>query len=203
MFLDEAQCLFFTGQCDVRAVSAFLKIIDDKLLSSLLSRDFTSQHADTQVKACEAGKGKCQESNNTSSTVCYLSTPRLSHLLSQSFGGGPFDGQLGSVLYGGGLLGEAEVADLGIVVVRHQHVTSCQVSMDEVVGLQVLHGFTHITVTGEMMRGGWMTKILTTHRCVCIYYFIYVDIFVAVVTTSIISSCQDTPNDNYSASLIH
>lgn len=78
--------------------------------------------------------------------------PAAAHLLSYGLGRGPLDGQLARVLYARRLLGEAEVADLGDVVVGHQHVAGGQVPVHEVVGLQVLHGFAH--VTGRTQRDG-------------------------------------------------
>lgn len=81
-------------------------------------------------------------------------------LLSEGFWGRPLDGQLGCVLDGGRFLGETEVADFGNVVFRNQHVSGRQVSVDKVVGLQVLHGLTDIS--GR--RSGTEDMIIWTGR---------------------------------------
>lgn len=87
-------------------------------------------------------------------------TGRTLDLLSESLWGRPLDGQLGSVLDGGGLLGKTKVTDFGNVVFRNQHISSGQVSVDEVVGLQVLHGLTDIS--GKCSQTG--DKQLQTQR---------------------------------------
>lgn len=71
-------------------------------------------------------------------------------LFLQSFGRRPFDGQLGII---GNLrihFGQAEVADLRHIFARHEHVTSCQVSVNQLFGLQILHPLTHITASTHM-----------------------------------------------------
>ncbi len=69
------------------------------------------------------------------------------YLLSQRLRRGPFDGQLGRVLSGRCLFGQSEVADFGDVIIGYEHITSRQISVHEVTGLQILHGFTDVTET--------------------------------------------------------
>lgn len=66
------------------------------------------------------------------------------NLFFQSFGRRPFDGQLGVIINLWIHLGQAKVADLGHVIARNQHITSCQVSMNQLFGLQVLHPLAHV-----------------------------------------------------------
>lgn len=85
-----------------------------------------------------------------------LLTP--THLFPESFGGRPLDGQLGAVRHLPVRLGQAEVADLCHGVIRDQHITSGQISVNQLLGLQVLHPLTHITKkTKKKVRGVAMT----------------------------------------------
>lgn len=72
------------------------------------------------------------------------------NLFPQSFGRCPFDGQLSII---GNLrihFGQTKVTDLRHIFARHEHVTSCQVSVNQLFGLQILHPLTHITASTYM-----------------------------------------------------
>lgn len=68
-------------------------------------------------------------------------------LFLQSFGCRPFDGQLSVIRNLWVHFGQAEVTDLCHIFTRHKHVTSCQVSVNQLFGLQILHPLTHITAS--------------------------------------------------------
>ena len=67
------------------------------------------------------------------------------YLLPESFWGRPLDRQFGIICGLCVRLGQAKIADLGHNVIRDQHITSCQVPVNQLLGLQVLHPFTHVT----------------------------------------------------------
>lgn len=66
------------------------------------------------------------------------------NLFLESFWGRPSDGQLGIIWHLWVRLSQAKIADLCHNVVRDQHVTSGQISVNQLLGLQVLHPFTHV-----------------------------------------------------------
>lgn len=94
------------------------------------------------------------------------------HLFLQSFGGGPFNGQLGFVRLLGVHFGQAKVADFGHAVVRNQNVSSRQVSVDQLLGLQVLHPLAHVTEHRHADRGPQ-----------CSFYVLLLNVLHTAITT--------------------
>lgn len=88
------------------------------------------------------------------------------NLFLESFWGRPFDGQFGIIWHLWVRLSQAKIADLCHNVVREQHVTSCQISVNQLLGLQVLHPFTHVTKKTHTSRCHTVWWVITFNPCV-------------------------------------
>lgn len=118
-------------------------------------------------KEDNTGCGELKDPSNQLQFSKVVTAGPQTHLFLQRFGRRPFDGQLGVVINLRIHLGQAKVADLGHVVARNQHVTSCQVSVNQLFGLQVLHPLAHVAANPNVETAQSVGTFSKSQRSIC------------------------------------